>query len=185
MTCIIGYVDRDYIYIGGDSCGAGGNHKSIRKDEKVFRKNKMIFGYTSSFRMGHLLHWKFNIPEHPKNISVDEYMNTIFIDEVIKLFTDNGFCEIDKNQKTGGNFLIAYKNRLFDIQNDFQIAEDSDGISTCGSGYIAAEAAFKALLYNCKKMSTYEKIIKTLEITSEMILGVDPPFKILKIKKEE
>jgi 20S proteasome alpha/beta subunit len=56
MTCIVGIIDKETIYLGGDSAGTAGYGQSIRKDKKVFIKdNKFIIGFTSSFRMGQLL----------------------------------------------------------------------------------------------------------------------------------
>ena len=52
MTCIVGLVENGKVYIGGDSAGVAGLDVRMRSDEKVFTKGNMIFGYTSSFRMG-------------------------------------------------------------------------------------------------------------------------------------
>ena len=181
MTCIIGYADQKHVYIAGDSCGSNGHYYCIRKDEKVFRKQDMLFGYTSSFRMGHLLHWKFVIPKHPPDMSTDEYMNTVFIDEVIKCFTDNGYGEMNKNVKTGGQFLVAYDGRIFDIQENYQVGEKSDNVCACGSGAIAALAAFNRGIED-KTHGVEYNLKKSLHIASLMIEGVEPPFKVLRMK---
>ena len=52
MTCIVG-LKKDYkIYIGGDTLGSNLYSKTVRMDDKVFIKDDMIFGFTSSYRMG-------------------------------------------------------------------------------------------------------------------------------------
>ena len=63
-TCIVAYNDRKnkILYIGGDSAGVGDLSVRIRKDPKIFEKSGMLFGYTSSFRMGQLLQYKLVIP---------------------------------------------------------------------------------------------------------------------------
>ena len=56
MTCIVGYLDKETVYLGGDSAGTDGNYSQhIRKDKKVFQNGPFIFGFTSSFRMGQIL----------------------------------------------------------------------------------------------------------------------------------
>lgn len=90
MTCIVGYLNGGKVFMGGDSAGTAGYSQTIRADEKVFVKNKMIFGFTSSFRMGQLLRYSFEIPKHPKEKSDYEYLVTDFISavkNVIKIMT--------------------------------------------------------------------------------------------------
>jgi len=62
MTCIVGLVENGKVYIGGDSAGVAGLDITTRKDEKVFQKENMIFGFTSSFRMGQILRYSFKNP---------------------------------------------------------------------------------------------------------------------------
>jgi len=181
MTCIIGCVDKNYIYMAGDSCGSNGHYYSIRKDEKVFKKQDMLFGYTTSFRMGHLLHWKFKVPKHQADMSTDEYMNTVFIDEIIKCFTDNGYVEKTNEVKKGGQFLVGYKGRIFNIDSDFQVGEESESVSACGCGSISALAAYKRGALENRHSVEYN-LKKALLIASSMIEGVQPPFKVLRIK---
>ena len=182
MTCIIGYADSKNMYIAGDSCGSNGSYFTIRKDDKIFKKGKMLFGYTTSFRMGQLLQWKLSIPKHQNDISTVEYMNTVFIDSIIDCFKKNGYAKIDNNVESGGNFIVCYQGRVFEIHSDYQIAEHSKGYSSCGCGYIAALASFEmAMSCNYKKSIEY-KLKKALFIASSMIPGVKQPFNVLRMK---
>jgi len=53
MTCIAGFVNKNEVWIGGDSAGVAGYNLRIRKDTKVFKVNgRFLIGYTNSFRMG-------------------------------------------------------------------------------------------------------------------------------------
>lgn len=61
MTCIVGLVENNKVYIGGDSAGVAGLSLMKRADEKVFKKDEFIFGFTSSFRMGQLIGGNFQI----------------------------------------------------------------------------------------------------------------------------
>ncbi len=93
--------------MGGDSAGIDDNNDLMqRKDSKVFiLKKQFIIGFTSSFRMGQILKYSFDPPEHPSGMGVEKYMNTLFVDEVRKVFKDKGFLLlIDDSQEQGGTF---------------------------------------------------------------------------------
>lgn len=181
MTCIVSYKTKNKVYMGADSIGSNGHQKGERKDSKLFKKGEMLIGYTSSFRMGQLLKWKLKLPEHPKKMSIEEYMNTLFIDEVINCFTVNGFTQIKENTKSGGTFLVAYKGRVFCIHDDFQVGEDSSCISACGSGEDTAKGAMAALLKYDKKINPKKLLQIALEITSQKIVSVGGPFKFMEV----
>ncbi len=90
MTCIVGWLEGDDVYIGGDSAGVNGYYgKRIRADEKVFTKNgTMIFGFTSSFRMGQILRYSLTIPEQTKKQGDYDYMCTTFLDALLKVLEE-------------------------------------------------------------------------------------------------
>ena len=113
MTCIVGYVDKNGVYIGGDSAAVSEDDLSynIRSDEKVFTKGEFIFGYSTSFRMGQLLRYKLKIPAHPKGMDTTQYMVTLFIDAIRRCFEDNDYN--DMTTEDGGSFMLGYKGKLY------------------------------------------------------------------------
>src|SRR5277367_6187487 len=119
MTCIIGLVDKGDVYIGGDSAGVAGLSLTIRADEKVFGNGPFVFGFTSSFRMGQLLRYKFSPPDQTVNQGDMEYMVTSFIDSARRCFANNGFG--DKEATRGGTFLVGFNSKLYTIEGDFQV----------------------------------------------------------------
>jgi hypothetical protein len=65
MTCIVGYNDLESqtIFIGGDSAGTDEYHIArIHRDPKVVNNGPFVIGYTTSWRMGHLLTYKLDGP---------------------------------------------------------------------------------------------------------------------------
>lgn len=180
MTCIVGLVDGDNVYIGGDSAGVAGVDLIIRADEKVFRNGPFIMGFTSSFRMGQLLRYKFNPPEHPWScgIPMDTYkfMVAVFIDEVRKCLKDGGYAIEENKQESGGTFLVGYRNRLFIIDSDYQVGESQDGFSAVGCGSQIALGS----LYSTKDKPTGNRIKAALEAAERFNTGVRGPFTILK-----
>lgn len=107
MTCIAGFIEDGRVWIGGDSAGVGGYSLTVRADQKVFRNGKMLFGFTSSFRMGQLLRWALTIPDHDPRADVEKYMATVFVNAVRECLKTNGFATKKDEVETGGTFLCG------------------------------------------------------------------------------
>lgn len=179
MTCIVGLVENGVVYIGGDSAGVSRLDVRIRSDEKVFTKGNMIFGYTSSFRMGQILRYGFKTPDHDPRIDDYEYLCSIFIDELIKSFKDKGYATINNNEITGGTFLIGYNGSLYNVQSDFQVGMPVENYDACGCGESYALGALHAL--EPYKMKPVERVTKALSAAEHLSGGVRAPFNIVSI----
>ena len=134
MTCIVGLVDGQSIIMGADSAGVNGLSISIRKDVKVFPIGEFLIGFTGSFRMGQLLHYKLELPSLSDGGELHCYMATLFIDAVRKCLKDGGYAEKKDDVESAGTFLVGIRGRLFIIHADYQVEEKQDGFNACGSG---------------------------------------------------
>lgn len=174
MTCIVGFVDKknNKVIIGADSAGISDLDVTIRKDEKVFKNEDFVIGCTSSFRMVQLLRFSFKPPRiHDKEIY--EYMCTDFINAVRKCFEEGGYLQTFENGgEKGGTFLVAYKNRLFKVDNDFQVAETTQGYDACGCG----EAYALGSVYNTSKANAETIVLDALKCAENFSIGVRGPF---------
>lgn len=180
MTCIVGVVDtkRDAVVMGADSAGVGNYDITIRKDPKIFYNDEFLIGCTSSFRMIQLLRFSFTPPPLGKK-EVYEYMCTDFVNAVRDCFEDGGFKQKFKTgDEKGGVFLVGYKNRLFQIQEDFQVGEALIGIDACGCG---AEYALGAMYVN-DKATPQNRVKAALEAAETFSAGVAGPFIVLETK---
>lgn len=178
MTCIVGLVHEDHTYIGADSASVNPDSLIIRQTNvpKVFKRGPFIIGYTTSFRMGQLLqHW-LEVPEQGAGQSNQEYMVKEFAEAVRELFKEKGFAEIENSQESGGTFLIGYKDHLYTMHGDFQIAELSEKMDSVGCGSSFALGAMKAMEWI---HGPQERIIKALEISAYYSAGVCGPFSVL------
>ena len=176
MTCIVGIIDKktNRVTIGADSAGIGGFEVTIRKDTKVFKNGDFIIGCTTSFRMIQLLKFSFK-PPIIKTKDIYEFMCTDFINEVRKCFTDGGFLQKGKEgNEQGGVFLVAYKNRLFEINDDFQVGESLNGIASVGCGASYALGAIYSV--NKFELSAKEKVLISLEAAQFFSCAVRKPF---------
>ncbi|MBH1937403.1 hypothetical protein I5Q34_24570 [Streptomyces sp. AV19] len=132
MTVIVGLVHDGRVHLGGDSAGVGGYRLTVRQDPKVFRNGPYAMGFTTSFRMGQLLHHAFKAPK-PKG-DLDRFMTTVFVDKLRTCLKDGGWARKDSEQEEGGTFLVGVYGRLFAVYGDYQIAEPADGYAAVGCG---------------------------------------------------
>jgi len=197
MTCVVGYIDHGNktMYMGADSCGSNHYMHQNRVDPKVFKKGKMLFGFTSSFRMGNLLRFKLNIlsrtaKKGQKKKDLYEYMCTDFIDSVIKCLQENNYAKLEHNVVRGGVFLVATEGRLFCIEGDFQVGEVRDHYQSVGLGDGHALGALSAMdfmeeTWDYKELSNISaeyKIRTALACAEKHSEGVERPFIIEKLK---
>lgn len=181
MTCIAGLVHEGAVYIGGDSCGLGGTRMVIRKDTKVFERGGMVFGFTSSFRMGQLLAHSLNVPEQRSSQSVEQFMATDFINTIRDCLKAGGFSATKEGVETGGTFLVGYRGRLFEIEDDYQVGERHCGFAAVGCG---SDIALGALSVLPEKMPPRERVVKALEAAEMHSAGVRRPFNVVVLAAE-
>ena len=133
MTCVVGMFKDHKVYLGADSASISGWDSLDRLDGKIFQKGELLIAFTSSFRMGQLIRYKFNPPECPKKMDDHEYMCTLFVDELRKTLSNGGFAKKENGVESAGSFLIAYHSKLFQIDDDYQVIRvDSFTADGCG-----------------------------------------------------
>lgn len=175
MTCIVGWVDGNTSWIGGDSAGVAGYDLHVRADQKVFKNGPMLFGFTTSFRMGQVLRYALEIPDHDPRIDDDKFLVTTFVDAVRSCLKNAGFASKDKEQEQGGQFLVAYRGRIVMVEGDYQVAVVSDGYCAVGCG---AQVAMGAM-YASPHLSGRARIENALQAAERFSAGVRGPFHII------
>src|SRR5688572_32188258 len=88
MTCIVGCVQNNTVYMGSDSASSDENHYLIQLPEpKVFSKyGKYLIGVAGSFRVSDILKTRLEDLIHPPKISDLDFLRTIFVDHLVDLF---------------------------------------------------------------------------------------------------
>lgn len=182
MTCIIGLLSNGVSYMGTDSLGSNGYTGNVYKNRKVFKldNNKDIMaGYTSSFRMGQLLQYSSNLFDELnllKNNIDEKYMVNKFIPNVQKLFEEGKY-------KEGGQFLLSFKDKLYEVQCDFSVLEPKDGFSAVGCGEDFAKSSLETT--KNLEMSPIDRISKALECAEKYSIGVRRPFYIINSENDD
>jgi ATP-dependent protease HslVU (ClpYQ) peptidase subunit len=178
MTCIVGIVHEGKVILGADSAGVSSYAKVIRRDRKVFRNGELIFGFTSSFRMGQLL--EFNLTPPPINEKQEAYNYAVksLVPAVRDTLRVGGYTRINNGQEEGGVFLVGFRGRLFTIYSDFQVAESLDGIASVGCG----EAYALGAMYTLSKETPMIRLQAGLDAAAFFSAGVSGPFHFIELE---
>lgn len=174
MTCIVGLVDNGKVWIGGDAAGSDGYSMDIRADGKVWAKDGMAFGFTTSFRMGQLLRYDLTIPKRFPDTDLMAFLVRDFINAVRGCLKGGGFATTKDGAEVGGNFLVGVGGRLFCIESDYQVAESQSGYYAVGSG---AKIALGSL-FSTKKLPAKHRVMMALEAAAHHSCHVAPPFHV-------
>ena len=185
MTCIVVLKDEvtKRTYMGGDSAGVDASH-DLRNyiQPKVFHNGEFLMGYTTSFRMGQILEHSFTPPKIKRGTELYRYMVKDFIETVREALQQGGFARsTEEGEEEGGTFLVAVRDRVFSIQDDFQVAEYFEGFSAVGCGGSFALGALMRMEDELNGMSSEDRVRASLVIAERLSGGVRAPFTILSI----
>lgn len=179
MTIIVGMVDPDRrVHIGADSGATDGWEDSTRIDAKVFRNGAYLIGFTTSFRMGQLLHHALT-PPPPPAARLDAFMATTFIDAVRECLKSGGWSKKENEREEGGEFLVGVAGRLFNVGSDYQVGEHACGYDAVGNGYLAALGAMFATQHIA--VLPRARVSWALRAAAAHTRAVRPPFRVLSV----
>jgi len=176
MTCVVALRENGATWLGGDSAATRGQETRATTQEKVFRLNGTLVGYTSSFRMGQLLQHELELPDYNVGSSYF-YMVRKFVPAVRKLFKDSGYARIDSNEEGGGEFIVCLNEHIFTVYSDYAVLEHLDPFHAIGCGADYALGALE-VLYSCN-MAPSEKVMSALAVAAKFSSGVAAPFNIV------
>lgn len=186
MTCIVGVADGNNVWIGADSASGEEKGWTVARvtSPKVFplqikgTDQRLLIGYTSSFRMGQILQHHLELPENP--IPVRGLEERYLIDPVIPLiraaFKRHGFTKIEHNEEEGGVFLVGLQGHLFRIGADFHVGERVDGYEAIGCGQ---DFALGSLWVNrLAGVDPAVSVFQALQAADHLSGGVTSPFHV-------
>lgn len=180
MTCIVAVKHGTRVYLGGDSAASSGYDSYARADEKVFTNGDFILGFTTSFRMGQLLRYNLEVPKQPVKMGDLKYVSTIFIDSVRNCLKNGGFARKINENESGGNFLVGYKQEIYEIQEDYQVAKPLADYHAIGCGASYALGAMFCARNLSSVLSPKRLITLALKAAAEYSSYVKEPFHIIK-----
>ena len=145
--------------------------------------DKALISYTASFRMGQILMYEENLFDELSVMKGEidhKYMVTKFIPKVQKAFKNGGFGKDDDGEKIGGSFLVAYKDLLFQIEEDYQVGINSVGYAADGSGQEFALGSLSTT--ENLKMKPKDRVLAALRAAAHFSPGVNGPFHVADTK---
>lgn len=175
MTCIAAVTDGKTVWMGADAAGVSNWELTIRADPKVFISGNFLIGFTTSFRMGQLLHHRFTPPPCYDGRDPFSFMAVDFVDAVRHCLKDGGWAEKFNEQERGGQFIVGLKGRIFTVDSDFQVGEPVVQYAAIGCGGTYALGALHATPDKTPAIRV-ETALRAAEYHSA---GVRGPFTIL------
>jgi hypothetical protein len=197
VTCVVGIVDDERVWVGADSAAVAGLGVTVRRDPKVFElRNEqagtgVLVGFTSSFRMGQLLRYKMRLPGRYPGEDAYEWMVKEFVEAARACLKEGGFTEVEKARERGGTFIVGVPGsvgtaegpggeeaaRLFAVHDDFQVAEPVARYYAVGCG---DELALGSLATSGDWDSDpYGRVVSALRAAEMHSAGVSGPFTVL------
>jgi len=178
MTCIVGLLDGSRVLLGGDTCGSNGYSYESCDHSKVFKVGDFLIGGTTSFRMLDLLEYSLSIPyvTPSDEENMDKFMRTSFVSAVRTCMKDGGFTTYKNSVEEIGTFLVAYKNKLWRMQDDLSIIT-RNVYDSVGCGMYAAVGSLHTT--EGMEVSAEDRVTKALEAAASIMTGVKGPYNIL------
>ena len=174
MTCIVGIVDNDIVYIGGDRSISNGENILSLSRPKIIKNGDYIIGYAGSQGVGQLAHI-MTTPVIGKDI--EKTLRTSFIKSLKTIIEEFGPSNLTESENHT-DFLVGCKGRLFEIStNDWSVSELE--YSAVGSGSnIALGSIYTTSLYD---LSIKERVQIALDSAIALSPTCQSPIDILYI----
>lgn len=184
MTCIVGKAVDGRIYMGADSCAAGDWFYYPCDRPKIFKKEHLLIGFTSTYRWGDILEHELEVPRF---ISGRQLAMTYLVKELVpairRAMDKSGHLHKEDGVEDGGTALIGCDGQVFIIQDDFSILPGPEYGIACGCGQEVAMAALKAMMLCGTTVDPEMQIYYALRTAGEMTNGVCGPYHMIKMAK--
>lgn len=177
MTVIVGLEWEGRIYMGADSASVAGMEGFSTRLRKVFRRGPLLIGYTTSFRMGQLLQYRLDVPPHPEGMDAFEYLATYLVDAVRACLKDGGYARVESGVEQGGQFLIGYRGKLYQVDSDFQVNSNQEEFAVVGAGAPYALGVLYERIFDMEflKLEPEKLVLSALRAAEHFCIGVRAP----------
>jgi ATP-dependent protease HslVU (ClpYQ) peptidase subunit len=182
VTCVVAIAQGGRVVMGGDSALTADDFAQLSMAEtKVFFKGEFLIGGSGSARGGQLMRFKFTPPKRPRSMDADEYMATLWIDELREVFKRGGhmaFEEAGSEESSTTNALIGYRGNIWLMEGtDLQIERLRDAYAVIGSGGTVAQGALFATK-DIVGLDPARRVKMALEAACRYNAACRPPFTI-------
>lgn len=175
MTCIVALVDKDTVYMGGDSSTSMGDRRMFVKRDKVNKRGEFVLASAGYTRANQIFMYGWLIPKCDKNRDEYEYMLNEFVPALKNVLIKEG--QVHRNEgidEMYNTFLVGFRGRLFMIGLDFAVDEAEECYDAIGNG---ADYAL-AVMHSTEKMDLkpMDRLKLALDTASRFSVKVCPPY---------
>lgn len=158
--------------MAGDAAAISGHLSGTIREAKIFRRGAYLIGNTGSFRLGQMLKYDIDLPEPAETDDTMGFMVCQFVEAVRQRMVALSISPRRDNVDKGGNFLVAIRDRIFHIYEDFQVNERHEDYDAAGSGMEVALGS----LYSTGALPAKERLNQALAAADHFGSHVRPPY---------
>ena len=190
MTVIAAIKENGKVYMGCDSIFMDlESYQTIKRtDSKLIQLDEIIIGITATngCRVFQIMKYLLKLPptRKIKNDDLITYMTTTFRARVKKLLIAEDILLVDEDRKSNepcimpSEFLVAIRDRIFQVGQDFDIAEIDMPFSTIGSGGEYALGALETMS-QFTTLPAEDKLLFAMKTSEKFTASVKGPFHLL------
>lgn len=184
MTCIAAFVSGDKVWMGGDTAASAGSYINNSCETKVFHNGDFLFGCAGSFRQLQVMKHIFEPPRVPLDCpNLDRFMVKEFIEALRHCLKCQGVAQTGASGEEHANknsaFLLAYRDRLWEVEHDYNLMGHRDRIAAVGTGGCEARAVIAALRDHNPDLEPQTLLGTALDISARYTSDVRAPFTVL------
>jgi ATP-dependent protease HslVU (ClpYQ) peptidase subunit len=179
MTCIVGLVEDNQMWIGSDTQASGENDILLIKNHKIFEKGPFLIGHTGSPRANQIIQHGPNPPRltAKRRENLMGFMCNQFIDYMMGSFIAAGWARSAEGRvEIDDAFLVLVGGHIFSIWADFQVIETEENYFSIGSGSPSALGS----LYTSEGGPPEDRIEIAIKAASHFSAGVGGHIDLLK-----
>ena len=188
MSVVMAVKQGDRIWFGTDTQSTRGTERFnllCPNDFKVLKlENGMLISWTGEGAAGQVVcsHLEHYFTAENKELT-KEYLVTQIVPKLYQVLDEEGLLENeeDRSPQMPGRVLLAQKDKMYDIQRDFQVARYEDYQAT-GSG---ANSIIYGLSKIDKNKNINRQLLRLLRISAQHDSNVSAPFVLIDTKELE
>ena len=193
MSVVIAIKKNGRVYMAADTQTSCGDRKVTHHSEgsrKITRfENGVLLAHT-----GLVHNWQI-LCAHPEYFTVPEegeltkkYIVQNIIPKIFKCYRENDMCEKEKGEpdQLGEAYLLAYKDKLFQIDGAFNVAvlEHYADIGAGGDLTLAGLIELDAEEV-CDSKTVEDRLVELLRISSHRIMSVSGPYYLIDTESQK
>jgi len=189
MSLAIAIKKDDTVFVGADSLMSKNyGLKSILKEghDKAWKitESGVIFAHTGAVVERNIIEMSDDIIDKDfadRAIQFKDVVNNI-VPKMMSLLEERKISEYDHCSCSG--FILAHRDKLYEIDNDSCVIEPYDDYVSIGSGSEVADGAFQ-VIKDYEHFTPEQKIVKIISGTCAIHSSVGYPIRIINTKNDE